>query len=363
MTEINLNSQRQCIYCHNFCKSFCPSYLQGKDQRILQTQKNYLIYLHNNKNLNLDEETGKSIYLCNDCKRCEYFCWYDKKDVLTNNRYSKELAFNLGIAPKEIYKISNNLKKYKSVFKSPVKKNNNVAVNYSNNYDIYIYAGDYVRNLQPRILEEFKIILKKINVSFIVDEFEISDGILALDLGMSDLSKELMCENFNRIKKNKFKKIVVLSPESFYGLKDIYPKMGYEFNQEILHYTEFLNYHIDSLKENKMKYKFKYFDPCKLARFTDLTEVSRTLIEKLFNFKNIEFFNNKKESNCCGGYLNFYDKNISSNISSNLIDECKSDGCKLIVTSCPLCLQNLKIADKNKEIEVYDLLELINLTI
>ena len=361
--KLDIKSQRQCIYCHNFCKFSCSPYLSEKDQKILQTQRNYLIYLHNNKKLKLDAELGRSVYLCNDCKRCEYYCIYDGKDVLPNNRYSKELIFKNGFAPDEVYKIEENLKKYKNAFGLDTKKKKiNKSYHHDDNeYDIYIYSGDYVKHLEPQVFDSFVKILDMLDISYVYDEDEISDGILALDLGMADLSKNLMEENFCKINKYKFKKMVVLSPECCYGFKVEYEKFGYKFKNNVVHYTEFINDYINNIKVSKTNDRIKYFDPCKLGRFLGIFEEPRNILTKLFGAKDFEFFKNKEESNCCGGYISLYDRDFSNNISMDIIRECKESGCNVLITACPLCLNNLKRAGSDCRIKIYDLLEYIDM--
>jgi len=361
--QADIKSLRQCIYCHNFCKFSCPSYIASKDQKILQTQRNYLIHLYDDRKIELDKELGRSIYYCNDCRRCENYCIYDEKDVLANNRYSKEVIFKKGLAPEKVYEIEKNLKKHNNVFGLDLSKEEENEDYFSKEYDIFIYSGDIVKYLEPQIYSSFVRILKVLGISYISDEGEISDGMLALDLGIPELSNDLMKKNFERISNFRFKKIVILSPESYYGFKMEYGKFGYKFGKDMVHYTEFVNDYIDDIKVNKTNDKIKYFDPCKLGRYLGIYKEPRNILSKLFGIEDFEFFKNKEESKCCGGYVSLYDKEFSNKVSMELINECKEAGCNVLITSCPLCVNNLKSADLNKEIKIYDLLEYISVNL
>lgn len=375
---IDTMSQRQCIYCHNFCKFSCPSYIVTKDQKILQTQKNYLIYLSEKGSIRLDREFGKSVYLCNDCRRCEKYCLYSEKNVLHNNRYARSLILQKGLAPKEVYEIEKNLKSLGHIFEENceqnlrrtkieqgIRENKNAEDIHLNDTDVYIYIGDYVRYLEPQIFTSFKHILDLIGIKYTYDWDEISDGELALELGMIDLARKLMKSNLERIKKYSFRKMVVLSPESYYALKVEYGQICCDVRGEVVHYTEFLSDYLDEIRINieqiEDKSRIKYFDPCKLGRFMGVFNAPREILSEIFKIpaSNIEFFKNRHESECCGGYITFFDKKVTEGISRKLIEECKESGSNVLITACPLCLHNLKEANFEKKIKIYDLAEYI----
>ena len=368
--DLDIKSLRQCIYCHNFCKFSCPSFLAGKDQKIIQNQKNYLIYLSDKKKIEIDKDFGKSVYLCNDCRRCETYCIYSEKNVLTNNRYSKELIFKKGLAPEKIYEIEKNLKSTQNIFGIYNIDNMDAADKSKNNlnsgqYDVFIYSGDYVRFLEPGILKSFEKLLRYLNISYIYENNEVSDGLAALDFGMEEVFKTLAETNFKTINKYNFKKMIVLNPYSYYCFKEEYKNYGLDFKFEILQYVEFIE---ELVKENKIKIsktedKIKYFDPCKLGRSSGIYEAPRNILRKLFGVDDINFFKNKEESGCCGGYISLFDKNFARSVSLKLLDEFNSfeSKNKILLTACPLCLYNLKEADETKSLRIHDIVEYIGI--
>jgi len=321
------------------------------------------VYLHENKDIEIDEIFGRSVYLCNDCKRCETYCIYKDKNVQINNRYSKELIFKAGFAPKKIYEIEKNLINTHNIFgmENTIEKNNL----YSKQYDIFIYLGDFVRFLEPGIFTSLEKLLKNLNINYIYDSNEVSDGIIALDLGMEKISKELMRLNFNRINKYSFKKLIILDPYSYKNFKEDYKKYGFVFDCEILHYSEYIEELINKIRVFKTEDKIKYFDPCRLGRGMKIYESPRNILTGLFNADNINFFKNKEESECCGGYISLYDENLARLISSNVIEDFINSGydADVLITACPLCLNNLKCANENNRIKIYDILEYISLNL
>jgi len=359
--NLDIKSLRQCIYCHNFCKFSCPSYVVCKDQKIIQNQKNYLLYLYNRKDIEADSSFGKSVYLCNDCKRCETYCIYSDKNVQANDRYSKEVVFKAGFAPEKIYEIEKNLASTKNIF--GIKNKPGSRVSGSKEYEVFIYSGDFTRFLEPQILESFKILLEKLNISYIYDDDEISDGTIPLDLGMEEIAKELMKTNFNKISEHNFKKLIVLDPYSYQGFKEEYPRYGLIFECEIMHYSEYLEGLLDRINVARTNDKLKYFDPCRLGRGMGIYEAPRNILKKLFGADEIDFFKNREQSWCCGGYISLFDEGIANQLSSDIIRDFMDYGSGVLISACPLCLNNLKKACKNNRIKIYDILEFISLNI
>ena len=368
----DLRSMRQCIYCHNFCRFSCPSYLATKDQKILQNQKNYLVYLSKEKKIKLDGCFGKSVYLCNDCKRCETFCWVDGKDVVSLNRHAREFAVNRKIAPEAILRINSRLSKNSSILsgkdlaKTKISLEDQAKISCKNkdkDYDIYIYLGDYTRSFGLESFYSFIKILDILKIKYVFDPEEISDGTLARDLGMYKTADSLMKENHANISRFSFKRIVVMDPESYYGFTNEYERKGYHFKAGMIHYTEYLNEFTEKIKVKRNPYRIRYFDPCKLGRGMGVYEAPRNILKSLFGLENIEFFNNKENANCCGGFISLFDNKISDDIARGLVNECTEDGCDIIVTSCALCQRNLKSVSSGTGIEIYDLSQLLEMNI
>ncbi len=362
--NLDIKSLRQCIYCHNFCKFSCPSYLASRDQKIIQNQKNYLLYLYGRKDIEADEEFGKSVYLCNDCRRCETYCIYDDKNVLENNRYSKAEIFKAGFAPRQIYKIEKNLIRTGNIYGLKYKTANDQPD--LKQYDIFIYSGDFIRSLEPQIFESFKRLLRKLKISYVYDCNEISDGIIPLELGMEKISEELMKINYNRINRFNFDKLVVLDPYSYRNLREEYKKFGFKFDCEIMHYTEYIESLVCKVSVFKTGDKLKYFDPCKLGRGMKIYEPPRNILKKLFDASEIDLYKNRAQSYCCGGYISLFDKNIASLIASDVVSDFFDSGYDVLLSACPLCLHNLKSASQNnkiKTVRIYDILEYISLNL
>ena len=51
---------------------------------------------------------------------------------------------------------------------------------------------------------------------------------------------------------------------------------------------------------------------------------------------------------CCGGYISLKEKDMSRNMSNNIMDSAAGFGAEMLITACPLCLYNLSKSGNGK---------------
>ena len=134
-------------------------------------------------------------------------------------------------------------------------------------------------------------------------------------------------------------------------LKNNYPE---EFR--VISLPEFLAEHLEELNLKKLDFTVTYHDPCHLGRHNEIYDAPRKVIEAISTLK--EMKNIKENARCCGGgggvRIGYPD--ISLELAKNRLQDVP-EGVDYIVTSCPLCVRNLRDAGGN--IEVIDLVELV----
>jgi len=362
--EIDKKSLRQCIYCHNFCKFSCAPYLETKNQKIIQTQKNYLIYLIEQKKIEPTNGLGEAVYLCNDCRRCEAYCIFDSKKVIENNRFAKNLIFQRKLAPKKVYDIYDNLEKFGNITGTTHVRNKPDGADKKVKYDFLVYPGDYVNLLSNSISISFAKILEKLGKSFIFFDDDISDGVLALDFGMEEIAIELFKKNLQSIKEYSFDTLVVLNPYSYYFFKYEYEKYGFKLDFNIIHYFDFLEKNIADLEIKKTNDNIKYFDPCMLSRGLEISESPRNILKAVCINQDFDLMKNRKESECCGGNLSFIFPEVSQRIAAGFLERLKiqNEQVDTIITGCPLCLSNLLKANRGNGLKIFEMAEYISET-
>ncbi len=220
-----------------------------------------------------------------------------------------------------------------------------------------------------KITKAFVKILTKAEVSYAVLGTEEScTGDPAKRAGNEFLFQmQAMC-NIEMLNAYEIKKIVTTCPHCFNTLKNEYPELG--GNYEVIHHTELIK---SLLNEGKISieggsYKGKritFHDPCYLGRANDIYEAPRELIQKL-EVELVEMKRCKSNGLCCGaGGAQMFKEPEKGNKDINIerTEDAIETKANIIATGCPFCntmmTDGVKAKDKEQEIEVLDIAELI----
>lgn len=220
-----------------------------------------------------------------------------------------------------------------------------------------------------KITRAFVKILNNVGVNFAVLGTEEScTGDPAKRAGNEFLFQMQAMGNIQVLNAYEIKSIVTTCPHCFNTLKNEYPELGGEY--EVKHHSQFLQ---ELINEGKLSIeggafkgkKITFHDPCYLGRANDVYEAPRLLIEKL-DAELVEMNRCKSKGLCCGaGGAQMFkeaekgDKEINIERTEDAI-EVKPD---IIATGCPFCMtmmtDGVKVKEKEAELKVYDLAELI----
>ena len=165
------------------------------------------------------------------------------------------------------------------------------------------------------------------------------------------------------------KKIVTACPHCFNTLKNEYPELGGHY--DVQHHTQLLN---ELIVNGKIKLKeggdfqgkrITYHDSCYLGRANDVYEVPRALLEAL-DIDLVEMKRSRKNGLCCGaGGAQMWKEDEPGDKRINLerVEEVLATGASAVAANCPFCItmlqDGLKAKEKNEEVPVYDLSEMI----
>jgi heterodisulfide reductase subunit D len=220
-----------------------------------------------------------------------------------------------------------------------------------------------------KITRAFVKILNKAGINFAVLGTEEScTGDPAKRAGNEFLFQMQAMGNIQILNAYEIKSIVTTCPHCFNTLKNEYPELGGDY--EVKHHSQFLQ---ELINEGKLTVeggsfkgkKITFHDPCYLGRANDVYEAPRVLIEKL-DAELVEMKRCKSKGLCCGaGGAQMFkeaekgDKEINVERTEEAL-EIKPD---IIATGCPFCMtmmtDGVKIKEKETEVKVYDLAEMI----
>lgn len=220
-----------------------------------------------------------------------------------------------------------------------------------------------------KITRAFVKILNQVGVNFAVLGTEEScTGDPAKRAGNEFLFQMQAMGNIQVLNAYEVKNIVTTCPHCFNTLKNEYPELG--GNYEVKHHSQYLQELINAgkLTVEGGTYKGKkitFHDPCYLGRANDVYEAPRTLVQKL-DAELVEMKRCKSNGLCCGaGGAQMFkeaekgDKEINIERTEEAL-EIKPD---VIATGCPFCMtmmsDGVKLKEKESEVKVYDLAELI----
>ncbi|MCF6180751.1 (Fe-S)-binding protein [Lutibacter sp.] len=220
-----------------------------------------------------------------------------------------------------------------------------------------------------KITKAFVKILNKANVDFAVLGTEEScTGDPAKRAGNEFLFQMQAMTNIEVLNGYEVKKIVTACPHCFNTFKNEYPELGGKY--QVYHHTEFLKSLLDegrlTIEGGKFKgKKITFHDPCYLGRANDIYEAPRDLIKKL-DSELVEMKRSRAKGLCCGagGAQMFKDaEKGNKDINIERTEDALKTNPNIIATGCPFCntmmTDGIKAADKENEIEVLDIAELI----
>lgn len=220
-----------------------------------------------------------------------------------------------------------------------------------------------------KITRAFVKILNKVGVNFAVLGTEEScTGDPAKRAGNEFLFQMQAMGNIQVLNAYEVKSIVTTCPHCFNTLKNEYPELG--GNYEVKHHSQYLQELIDEGKltveggEFKGK-KITFHDPCYLGRANDVYEAPRTLVQKL-DAELVEMKRCKSKGLCCGaGGAQMFKEAEKGNKEINVerTEEALEIKPDVIATGCPFCMtmmtDGVKLKEKEKDVQVFDLAELI----
>ena len=220
-----------------------------------------------------------------------------------------------------------------------------------------------------KITRAFVKILNNVGVNFAVLGTEEScTGDPAKRAGNEFLFQMQAMGNIQVLNAYEIKSIVTTCPHCFNTLKNEYPELGGDY--AVKHHSQFLQELIDegklSIEGGAFKgKKITFHDPCYLGRANDVYEAPRVLIEKL-DAELVEMKRCKSKGLCCGagGAQMFKEaEKGAKEINVERTEEALEIKPDIIATGCPFCMtmmtDGVKIKEKEKEVQVYDLAELI----
>lgn len=230
-------------------------------------------------------------------------------------------------------------------------------------------AGSFDARAQ-KVTIAFCKLLDSAGISYaILGKEESCTGDPARRAGNEFLFQMQALQNIETLKMYKVEKIVSTCPHCYNTLKNEYPALGGRF--EVMHHSEYLDYLIksgrlsikaDGVLQGK---KITYHDSCYIGRVNGIYDAPRNVLDQL-KMDITEMKRNRSNGLCCGaGGAQMFKENEPGNKRINLerAEEVAGSGADIVAANCPFCItmlmDGMKAQEKQEDIMVYDLAELI----
>jgi len=368
-TEEMLKTVESCALCRcGCCKDDCPMYSEILEETISPKGRNFMIRAVLKGIIEPDERTMRIAYSCLLCRRDEHSCVAHLKSADANESFRKYLIGKGQPLLPEHALLVKSLENYGNPWQEPKASRKRWAKDFpgkkvvpGKTHTLFYVGCTFAldRSLQesPKALAH---LMERAGESYgLLMEDELCCGSTAKRIGHSKLFEKLRSENEKRLVNTGAKRIVTACAGCYKTLKQDYP--GLSKKVEIQHSTEYLSGLIKSgrLKLPRSSLTVTYHDPCHLGRHAEVYDPPREILRSVPGLKLVEMENSKELSRCCGGGAGVKTAypEISHKAALRRIKEAEKTGAKVLITTCPFCVQTLRAAAESTSSKI-DVLEL-----
>jgi len=187
-------------------------------------------------------------------------------------------------------------------------------------------------------------------------EADVYPGSILWEMGLSDDFRRLASSVAGRLRPYEGKTIVATSPHSAEVLSQVYPGVT-GLRLRVVHYAKLLA-EKDFRPAKRLRGRFAYHDPCRLARDLGLVEEPRVLLQAAVE-ELVDHPCSGRMTTCCGAPAEAILPRLAREAARYRLEELKSLGVDAVVVACPFCLASLSSASSKGDPRVVDLVEVL----
>jgi len=369
---------QSCIAC-GYCRDGCPIYEEVMWESASSKGKMTYAKMLTQLKADIDPYIVKRFYQCTLCGHCKEICQGELPtcDIWTNFR-SK--LMQQGFEPAEAYPIMvSSVQENGNPFGEPSTKRTEIFPEDAQGLlmpgdegqaDFLLWVGCMNSYNDVNTLPNLMSIFDAAGVKYrVLGEDEGCCGSIVHMSGLpgfTDIAKGAV----SRIQATGLDTMVTPCAGCANHFKEIYPKHDIDVGVRVLHAVEILDELVKSGKlrfEKPFEKKVAYHDPCELGRHLRVFDPPRDILKAIPGLELVEFHENREDAKCCGGGggLKAVDLEISQNIAYKRVLKAIEGGAEVLVSACPSCKANLKLAadrarkEKVGKIKVMDINEVI----
>jgi len=362
----------QCGFCRLGCPIFAETALESRNAR------GHVILAYNLMTgaVEPSQELAASFYQCTTCLNCKATCPAGL-EVAAIVGAARQRLVEAGYLPQVFVPMVESLKEEGNPFgELAAKRTETYPSDYKERIappegvDVLLYLGCTGSYQDLYIVPSMMQLMDSLGVKYAaLGEEENCCGYVAHLVGDEATFQACMKKNVETFSKLKPKMIVTTCAGCHRTLRDLYREHA-GFHVEVLHAVEYME---RLISEGKLKFKGEfpskviYHDPCDIGRHMSIYEPPRNVLKAIPGLELMEFKLNRALAKCCGGGggLKGYDGELSSILAAKRVAEAMDLGAEVIVSACPTCKSNLKLAaaklqrERKQRMRVMDITEVV----
>ncbi len=359
-----------CLQC-GVCSASCPSAIVSEFHIRKLVRRIHLDMID-------DSFLSSYIWLCSECGMCHELCPEEidlPKVVLELREHAAKRGFLKGelaelaerIVRQGIPYISLTRTRSSWMMRIPGWKEKIHEIIHLSSPMVY-WVGCTPALRAPKIAEYTVRVLEKLGMGFKILADEKCCGEPLIWLGLVEEAKRVADRVSESIKAAGCEQIVTSCASCYNAFNNLYPELlGVKLPARVFHISQVIK---DAIEHRGMELKLKnpmkvaYQDPCALGRHSGVYDAPRAVLNSIENLELVEPELSRQYSRCCGGGGGVWASNPGVAIAMALERIAKDFlplGIKAIVTTCPLCYLNFRMALRRQRapIKVLDLTEVV----
>lgn len=353
-----------CTYCPKLCRFACTVTNAEVRETVTPTTKMNLMHLVREGAIDYTPDVAEITYHCTGCRLCRAYCKH-RTDVAETMIAAREEAVKFGVCPPAIKEFLGKYREHSNAYGedlsgalATLKQERRI----NKTAEIIYFPGAVTLQHYPGVAADMTGLLEMCGADFaILGGDNHCCGIPALLAGDR--------QAFSKVAKtiaeilNDYKTVVCGDPSTIETINTYYPQAGAKVKSELLHTTEWL---AKQAAEKRISFGPKsdssvmYHDPCYLAKYLNVMEPPRQLLQQMFYPDNIlEFSWNRDKNYCCGGggLVPVAAPEVAAEITRRRLEEFYEHKPGMLVTACPTCERMFERADNT--IAVVDIVTLV----
>jgi glycolate oxidase subunit GlcD len=362
----------QCGFCRLGCPIFAETALESRNAR------GHVILAYNLMTglIEPSEELAASFYECTTCLNCKATCPAGV-EVAEIVGAARQRLVQAGYLPDVFQPMVESLRAEGNPFGELAAKRTETypsgfeaRIAPADEANVLLYLGCTGSYQDLYIVPSMMDFMDKAGVKYtMLGEQETCCGYVAYLVGSEEEFEEAMEKNLALFADLKPDLIVTTCAGCHRTLRDLYKEHS-DFDVEVLHAVEYMD---RLISEGALEFtgefasKVIYHDPCDIGRHMSIYEPPRNVLQAIPGLELMEFKLNRALAKCCGGGggLKGFDGELSSALAEKRVAEAMDLGAEIIVSACPTCKSNLKLAaaklqrERKQRMKVMDITEVV----